>query len=492
MATTAIARRTRRSGLWVGGAVVAGALLVGCGSGATSAGAGGTPGPSISASTAPSGDPAATGTPASTAPGVAPGDAASADWPTYDRTPARSGVSVSSPPAGKLSSSWTAHLDGDVYGQPLVLRGHVYVATENDTVYDLDGITGSVVWKHHLASPVTSGLPCGDVSPSGITGTPVIDVRTGRIYVVTFTADPGYRHTLWALATTDGHTIFDRTVDAPGSDPRAHQERGALAILGSRVYVPYGGLAGDCSDYKGRVVGAPSSGAGSLVSFVTPNQREAGIWAPPGPAVRDGTLYVATGNGTPVSAVDDSDSVLRLSPTLRQVDRFTPSNYQQLSADDLDLGSTSPAMVAGGRVLMIGKQGLAYLLDGTHLGGTGGQLATDQVCHGAFGGGAVDGDTVVIPCSTGLYAVETDAGRPARITPLWHATGFYSGSPIVAGGVVWDETKSGSLRGFELSSGKQVADLSTPSPVTSFPSLTAAGNRLFVPEGAEVASYTGA
>ena len=35
------------------------------------------------------------------------------------------------------------------------------------------------------------------------------------------------------------------------------QERGALAIAGGRVWTPFGGLAGDCGGYKGRVVGWP-------------------------------------------------------------------------------------------------------------------------------------------------------------------------------------------------------------------------------------------
>ena len=131
------------------------------------------------------------------------------------------------------------------------------------------------------------------------------------------------------------------------------------------MYVPFGGLYGDCSDYKGRVVGAPVSGSGPVVSFTTPNQRQAGIWAPAGESVRDGSLYVATGNGMPYNQVDDSDSVLRLSPGLAVQDRFTPANFAALSADDLDLGSTVPALLPDGLIFQIGKQGIGYVLDGS-------------------------------------------------------------------------------------------------------------------------------
>ncbi|MGA7525582.1 MAG: hypothetical protein WBW84_24255, partial [Acidobacteriaceae bacterium] len=58
-----------------------------------------------------------------------------ADWPTYDRTADRSGVSVSSPAPGQVRRAWTAAVDGAVYAQPLIVGSEVIVATENDTVY---------------------------------------------------------------------------------------------------------------------------------------------------------------------------------------------------------------------------------------------------------------------------------------------------------------------------------------------------------------------
>ena len=334
-------------------------------------------------------------------PGRAPAASSpAADWPTYDRTADRSGVSVSSPAPGTVRRSWTASVDGAVYAQPLVVGAEVIVATENDSVYALSASSGAVLWTRHLASPVPSGLPCGNISPSGITGTPVADRATGQLWLVTFTAQPAYQHTLWDLDLATGRTVWQRPIDVSGSDPRAQQQRGALTLLGSRVYVPFGGLYGDCSDYKGRVVGAPVSGSGPLVSFTTANQRQAGIWAPPGESVRDGSLYVATGNGMPVDQVDDSDSVLRLGPDLAVQDRFTPANFAALSSDDQDLGSTAPALLPDGLVFQIGKQGTGYVLDGSPLGGTGGELASADLCEGGFGGDAVDGSTVVFSCYT--------------------------------------------------------------------------------------------
>ncbi len=439
--------------------------------------------------------PATQASPATSVPSASPAPTAAgtqADWLTYDRTAGRSGRSVTTPAPGQVRKAWTARVDGAVYAQPLIAGPTVIIATENDTVYALNAATGAVRWSRHLAAPVPSGLPCGNVDPSGITGTPVADTSSGRLWVVTFTAQPSYQHTLWALSLASGHTVSQRAIDLPGSDPKAQQQRGALALLGSRVYVPLGGLYGDCSDYKGRVVGAPVSGHGGLVSFTTDNERQAGIWAPAGEAVRDDSLYVATGNGMPYNQVADSDSVLRLSPTLAVQGRFTPSNFEALSAGDQDLGSTAPALLPGGRVFEVGKEGVGYVLDGSRLGGTGGELASARVCEGGFGGDAVDGSTVVFSCYQSLRAVQITTGAQPRLTTRWSVTGGNPGPPIIAGGVVWDVDRNGTLAGYRLSTGQRVFSTRDAAPTTSFPSLAASGTRLVVPAGTTVVSFTGA
>ncbi|HEY2519899.1 MAG TPA: PQQ-binding-like beta-propeller repeat protein [Streptosporangiaceae bacterium] len=458
-------------------------IVAACTSGGPQGHSGGSPAPS-----------ATQASPATSARSASPAPAAAgtrADWPTYDRTADRGGRSVTTPAPGRVRKAWSAKVDGAVYAQPLIAGPTVIIATENDTVYALNAANGAVRWSRHLATPVPSGLPCGNVDPSGITGTPAADTAGGRLWVVTFTARPSYHHTLWALSLASGRTVSQRPVDLPGTDAKAQQQRGALALLGSRVYVPLGGLYGDCSDYKGRMVGAPVSGRGPLVSFTTDNERQAGIWAPAGEAVRDNSLYVATGNGMPYDQVADSDSVLRLSPTLAVQSRFTPSNFESLSAADQDLGSTAPALLPGGRVFEVGKEGVGYVLDGSRLGGTGGELAAARVCEGGFGGDAVDGSTVVFSCYRSLRAVQVTGGDEPRLATRWSVTGGNPGPPIIAGGVVWDVDRNGTLSGYRLSGGQRVFSTRGAAPITSFPSLAASGTRLIVPAGTTVVAFTG-
>ncbi|HEY3810510.1 MAG TPA: PQQ-binding-like beta-propeller repeat protein, partial [Acidimicrobiales bacterium] len=102
---------------------------------------------------------------------------APAAWVTYGQDSARHGVDSSAPPVGEVRPLWTSSkLDGAVYAEPLVVGSAVIVATEDDSVYALDATTGSLRWMRHLATPVAgSTLPCGNIDPSGITGTPVAD-----------------------------------------------------------------------------------------------------------------------------------------------------------------------------------------------------------------------------------------------------------------------------------------------------------------------------
>jgi outer membrane protein assembly factor BamB len=376
-----------------------------------------------------------------------------------------------------------------VYTQPLVIGTTVIVATENDTVYALDATSGTPRWARHLATPVPgSALPCGNISPSGITGTPVADPVRGVLWVVTFGLPA--KHTLFGLALGSGAVIGSRDVDPPGADARAEQQRGALVMDDSTVYVPYGGLFGDCSDYHGWLVGmsAKDPTSTAMLTYETPTARS-GIWAPPGPVVAsDGSIYVATGNGLPADVAGQSDSVLRLSPSLRVQSTFTPTNYASLAAADQDLGSTSPTLLPTGLVFQIGKEGVGYVLRGASLGGLGGQAASAPICGGGFGGTAVDRELSFVSCYDGLYAVRVSA--EAAVSVVWSAGTVRPGPPIVAGGVVWVIDKSGALVGLSEAGGAVV--YRHPLAVAgSFPSPAAAAGRLYAPDGSRVAAFSG-
>jgi outer membrane protein assembly factor BamB len=104
-----------------------------------------------------------------------------------------------------------------------------------------------------------------------------------------------------------------------------------------------------------------------------------------------------------------------------------------LNAGDVDLGALGPTLLPDA-VLAVGKDGVAYLLQQGRLGGIGGQISMLHLCAGAFGGTAVSGTTVFVPCTDGLFALSVS---PAGLKELWHLAHPALGSPILAAGAVW-------------------------------------------------------
>jgi outer membrane protein assembly factor BamB len=416
-----------------------------------------------------------------------PGAYPAAAWPEFGQNAARTGVAPGLPAAGPLSLRWTARLDGAVYGQPLVVGDLVIAATENDSVYALSESTGHVIWRTHVGTPVPlSGLPCGDIDPLGITGTPAYDQGDGLVYAVAETT--GYRHVLFGLSVRDGSVQVERDIPAPGAPdnhPANNQQRPGLTIDDGRVYATFGGLAGDCGQYIGAVVGVPLSGGGTLASWHTPTSREGAIWGTAGPVTGPGgNLYVSVGNGAagPGQAYDGSDSVTELTPDLHRAGFFAPAVWADDNTHDLDLGSTQPVLAAGNAAFIMGKRGVGYLLDTTNLGGIGGQLASRSICP-AFGAGAVNGDTVYEPCSGGGMAAITVNAAPPKIGAAWRGPPGANGSPVVGGGAVWVTRYSdsaGTLYELDPATGTVKSQLAIGEGLPHFSSLSLADGTAFV------------
>ncbi len=401
------------------------------------------------------------------------------DWTTYHRDNARTGYVSDTPDPTQLVRAWSLALDGAVYAEPLVVGGRVIVATEHDSLFALDARTGEVAWHVNVGTPVTSDdLPCGNISPLGITGTPVYDPATGLVFAVAevsgANAVPG--HVLVGVDAATGQVRMRRSADVTGMDPRAHQQRGALALSQGFVYIAYGGLAGDCSDYIGRVVAARTDGQGPLISYEVPTTREGGIWTPPGPSVdASGNLFVSVGNGAATSGPwDYSDSVMRLSPQLQFEDAFAPAAWQQENASDEDLGSMGPVLLNDGWLIAAGKSGTVYLLRANALGGVGGEVQSISGCY-AYGGAASLGTRAFLPCTEGVTEVEVTSG--SKLTLGWHAAP--AGSPVIGGHTLYSLDGQGVLYALDTDSGSVRASLAIGA-VSRFATPTIFGKALYV------------
>lgn len=380
----------------------------------------------------------------------APALPAASDWTMYHRDNTRTGYVPEMPDPQQLTVAWKTELDGAVYAEPLVVGGHVIVATEGDSVYSLNAQTGQVDWRTNMGTPVPrSALPCGNINPLGITGTPVYDPATGLVFAVAEVSGPA--HLLVGIDVRTGQVRVRHSADVEGMEPAPHQQRAALVLSQGIVYVAYGGLFGDCGNYKGRVVAFRTDGSGPVSTFQVPTPREGGIWAPAGPAIgANGRLYVSVGNGAETGGNwDHSDSVLRLSPTLQLEDGFAPQSWAQDNSRDADLGSLGPVLLPGGLIFIAGKSGTGYLVHADALGGVGGQALAQPVCH-AYGGAAVVGSTIFVPCTEGLQQVQVGPGATLKLG--WRSQA--PGSPVVGGHTVYNLDRSGNLYALNADTGQ--------------------------------------
>jgi hypothetical protein len=303
----------------------------------------------------------------------------------------------------RLDTGFHATVDGAIYGQPLYwvptggAAAHIIVATETNFVYALDAATGAQFWRTSLGAAVPLGaLQCGNINPMGVTGTPTIDPVTGIVYLEAYvqTSGNGPRHMVFGLSLATGKVAPGWPVDVKdgldrlgrGFNNRPQGQRSALTLVNGKLYVPYAGHWGDCGTYNGMVVGLDVARP-SVFGFWSTETIGGGSWGQSGVAFDGTSMFVTTGNvfGSSTSW-GGSEAVIRLGPTLgnptQDADFFAPANWHALDQADLDLGGTSAIPIdapVAARVLALGKDGKAYLLNRENLGGIGHQIAVTQV-----------------------------------------------------------------------------------------------------------------
>ncbi len=450
--------------------------------------------------------------------------------PTYHADAARSGHYVvpgltwANVANMRQDAAFDGRVPGNVYAQPLYWRpagagaGLVIVATEENAVVALDAATGRTVWRRDLG-PAWTG-PCGVIDPLGITGTPVIDERSGALYLDAMVdRGGGPRHLVFGLSLADGAVLPGWPVDVADSlravgmrfDPRMQNQRGALSIVGDRLYLPYSGHYGGCGgdEYHGWVVGLRLDRPAVFGAWRT-SASGGGIWAPGGIAYDGRHLFAATGYTAGVTDWGGTEAVIRLPLDLdwrpTPQDFFAPTDWSATTA----LGSVNPLsfdLPDGGPVtalLVALGNGRAYLLDRAELGGIGHPLAEQMFAGGGYvfspAAYRLGHDMLVAfqidgPVCPGeihddrLLALRISSGPPAAMRTEWCAGLRGRGAPIVttsddaADPIVWVVGAEGDnrLHGFRGDDGREVFTSADPLPgLRHFVTILAAAGRLYV------------
>ncbi len=451
------------------------------------------------------------------APGGHPGaNALSGDWPQFDFTAQRSGTG----PADTGITAANLHsLTRRVVGLPGVAdssaielhavrvngrrRDVVILTTSYGITLALDAQTGARLWE--FRPPDLSSL---EGTPQITTATPTAD--PDRRYVYAASPD-GFIH---KLSVSTGRQVGGRWPVRVTLLASHEKIASPPTVDGAALIVVTDGYDGDIPPYQGHVVkidratGRIEAVFNSLCSNVKHlmNPRDcsysdSAIWGRSGAVLlpgRSGDILVATANGASDETVSFnghtnwSDSVLELSSHLTLLHNWTPSNQLMLTRDDLDLGSTSPALLPGDLAVQGGKTGELNLLDLTRLDGTsgpagprtGGQLQTIAAPGptDVFSEPAVythGGHTLVFVADGAGTAAYALSGRRLRVAWQDSSPGT---SPVIAGGLlyVYDEIH-GTLNVRVPASGRELAAL--PAGPGHWNSPIVVGGRIFLPVG---------
>ena len=468
--------------------------LVACGSSSGSAGSPGTVSTSQDAVAAP-------------APEAGTGSGAELTaWPEFGLDPQRSDATnastgISAANIGTLRDRRVT-LPGTIDSSPIYLGGAKVAGGTHDVAimtssygrtFALDAGSGKRLWTY--TPPGYSKL----LGSAQITTTsPVLDPESGHRYVYTASPD-GVIH---KLLTASGKEV--RSGAWPVSitrDPTKEKMDAALNVDGSYVIATTGGYIGDIPVYQGHVVliDRESGKVAAVFNTLCANRRsiivpsscpesDSAVLSRGGAVVLPGgrSLLVDTGNATWDGHRYFGDSVLELSvPGLRRLQSYTPRNQAELNSNDLDLGSSAPALLGQDRVLVGGKDGVLRVLDLKRLDGSapggkarlGGEVQTLETPGDTqlFTAPAVwhhgKATTVFLADSaaTAAYAL-----RGGRLHQLWQ-NDTSGTSPIVAGGLVYVyEPGEGGIEVYEPNS---------PSPIAKLPGASGHWNSPIVVDG---------
>ena len=377
---------------------------------------------------------------------------------------------------------------GNVLAQPLYVEGGpngpmVIVATESNNIYALNAVSGNIIWQRNVGSAVTSGLPCGNISPLGISDTPAVDLPSRALFFDAMVDGTPKKHFIYSLNVDTGAINSGWPVDVsatfPTFDSPHHNNRGAVAVVNGIVYVPYSGHFGDCTPYRGWVVGVQINNPSAVMAWST-SANGGGIWGHSGVASDGTNMFVITGNTIGTGGTySQGESIIRLQagPVFsgNTTDYWAPLNWFALDGGDSDLGGCSamlldvPGATPSQLVLALGKDRNAYLINRNNLGGVTTPVASAVVSTSTLRGQSSctyrtsQGTYFTFRAGTSnmLVAYKVNPGSPPTMSSAWMVTQSGEGSPFVTSTdgtndfIVWSVGAGGSqqLNGYNADTG---------------------------------------
>jgi outer membrane protein assembly factor BamB len=372
-------------------------------------------------------------------------------------------VAVSPSNVTDLRVRWQVKLGAVADTTPIVAGNTLYVTAKDGTTYAVDTANGRILWRFATQGPkITTSVPAYDPATRALY-VPGVDGMVHRL-------DPGSGREIREGGFPEQITLASQT----------EKNASPLRVANGFLYAQTSGYIGDATPYVGHVIAihlsdgskhvfnALCSSHHELIEPQTCAAQRAGMWSRAGVVVdpdpsMHGRIYGATGNGPfDAAAGNYGDTIVSLNDDATQLLGYlTPPNYNDLDAEDLDVGSSSPALLPrqpeSATPLMAvqgGKDSVLRLFDRTHLDGLNPPLQTVAIAGLLFSIPGVWTDrtgatNVFLGLVDGVHAYRlVTKNRVSRLVATWHTAldlGREAATPVVSDGVLFLATSSGLL-----------------------------------------------
>jgi outer membrane protein assembly factor BamB len=402
------------------------------------------------------------------------------DWPMFGGDV--ESTSANSQPTGITATNViqlthrTVKLDGTVdasaiYLQGVTVRGALHNATFVTTTYGktlaLDADSGTLLWEY---TPASYQALAGTRQITN--STPVADPDRQFIYAA---SPDGY---IQKLAVSDGQPVWRTSITKL---PQREKMASPLKFFRGNVIAVTAGYIGDQPPYQGHVAildgnsgkllqvwNSLCSNRSGLLEPASCAQTQSAIWGRAGAVIDsgDGAIVIATGNGVWNGTTDWGDSLIEIDASATKIlANYSPTNTEELNARDLDLGSTSPALLGGDLIAQTGKDGKVRLLSRSAIAGAAPHQGHELQIVSTPSGSRLFAQPAVWKHDAQTWMFAADDGgtaawelKNANLEQKWK-NGTGGTSPFEADGMLFVYARAGGLNVYEASSGKRITTL---------------------------------
>ena len=430
---------------------------------------------------------------------------------------AAAGLSASQVPQLKLKWAFGFPMAEEMFGQPAVAFGRVFIGADTGAVYSLDAASGCVYWSFQADGGVRTAV---NIAPTGGSGSGQHAIYFGDLRANVYSLDAATGKLLWKVR------VEDNPIARITGAPTLHE--GRLYVPTASLEERAGGLISThpCCTFRGSIVAMDArTGRRIWKTYIIPEapkptrktSKGIQLWTPSGGAVWSSptvdpmrrAIYIGTGDAYTEPAPKTTDAIMALSMDTGKVlwsvqdtendawlfncgSATPPENCPSELGPDWDFGA-SPilrTLPGGRRILVAGqKSGMVWGHDPDEQGAVvwKAQLVEKLALGMITFGGAADQQSAYFGLRTGgVAAVNLATGEKRWFTPVAPAPGppgprGETAAITAIPGVIFSGSWEGILRAFATDDGRLLWEYNTAREFQTVNGVPAKGGSMGAP-----------